>query len=97
MNKEATILTLHPQGKKGVNILLRRYELTTKALLDTLSQYSPLSPMDLYEKAAEQLASLLDGKPLWYAVTVKLDLEARGILKTVREKGRAKIHAVTPE
>lgn len=86
MNEE-TILTRHPEGKKGVNILRRRYEMTRAALLEVLREHGELGPMDLYEKTAARLDGRLDGKPLWYAVTVKLDLEARGELTTTRRKG----------
>lgn len=40
-----------------------------------------------YEKmndiANERLEKTLDGQPMWYIVTVKLDLEARGIFQRV--------------
>ena len=89
--KEETILTRHPQGKKGVNILRRRYDLTATALLDTLREYGEMGAMDLYEAASARLEGRLDGKPLWYAVTVKLDLEARGILKTRKQGGLQRV------
>lgn len=89
--KEETILTQHPQGKKGVNILRRRYDLTAQALLDTLREQGEMSAMNLYEAAADRLEGRLDGKPLWYAVTVKLDLEARGILETRKQGGVQKV------
>lgn len=85
--KEETILTRHPQGKKGVNILRRRYELTRTTLLDVLREHGELGAMDLYEKTAARLEGRLDGKPIWYTVTVKLDLEARGEVETARRKG----------
>lgn len=91
MKHEETILTQHPQGKKGVNILRRRYELTAQALLDTLREHGEMGAMDLYEAAARQLEGRLDGKPLWYAVTVKLDLEARGVLETRKQGGVQKV------
>lgn len=85
--KEETILTRHPQGKKGVNILLRRYELARAAMLDILREHGELGAMDLYEKTAARLRGHLDGEPMWYAATVKADLEARGEVATVKRKG----------
>lgn len=91
MKQEETILTRHPEGKKGVNILRRRYDLTAQALLDTLRERGEMGAMDLYEAAAARLEEHLDGKPLWYAVTVKLDLEARGVLGTRKQGGVQKV------
>ena len=33
--------------------------------------------------AAKELSDAFDGKVVWYIVTVKLDLEARGILERI--------------
>ena len=35
---EAKILTLHPDGKTGVNILKRRYDVISKFILKTIKQ-----------------------------------------------------------
>lgn len=74
-----------------MNILRRRYDLTARALLDTLGEQGEMGAMDLYEAAARRLEGHLDGKPLWYAVTVKLDLEARGVLETRKKSGVQKV------
>lgn len=84
MSTEPQILTRHPQGKKGVNILLRRYEQVKVILLDLVKAHEDISFEDLSDQATKQLmANGFDGKPLWYIVTVKLDLEARGDLERI--------------
>ncbi len=84
MSTEPRIMTLHPQGKAGVNILLRRYEQVKTVLLEIVSETNPIPFDSLTDKAEERLKTeKFDGKPLWYIVSVKLDLEARGILKRV--------------
>lgn len=81
---EEKILTLHPQGKKGTNILRRRYELVKNTLLDVIRENGgEMTYEKMNELAAERLEKTLDGKPMWYIVTVKLDLEARGIFERV--------------
>jgi len=81
---EEKILTLHPQGKKGTNILRRRYELVKNTLLDVVRENNGEMTFEKMSDIAEKrLEKTLDGKPLWYIVTVKLDLEARGIFERV--------------
>lgn len=77
------IMTLHPQGKKGVNILKRRYNVIKDFILDTIKEHKRISYEKLSDMAIDQLSSTFDGKVAWYIVTVKLDLEARGIIERV--------------
>lgn len=83
MAKEERILTLHPKGKKGVNILKRRYDLIRTFIIETIQQKGQISYEALSDLAVEQLSSTFDGKVLWYIVSVKLDLEARSIIERV--------------
>ena len=80
---EEKVLTLHPSGKQGVNILKRRYDIIKAYILNQLSQGKPVTFSDLSDQAEYDLARSFDGKVLWYLVTVKLDLEARGIIERV--------------
>ena len=81
--EEEKILTLHPQGKKGVNILKRRYDMIRAFILETLKEHKQISFEELSDLAVEKLSRNFDGKVLWYIVSVKLDLEARGIIERV--------------
>jgi hypothetical protein len=80
---EEKILTLHPQGKQGVNILKRRYDAIKDYIVETVKKHGEISFDELSDLAEEQLTATFDGKVLWYLVTVKLDLEARGIIERV--------------
>jgi len=80
---EEKIVTLHPSGKAGVNILLRRYNVIKDFILKTLENEREISFEDLTDKAVEKLADTFDGKVIWYMVTVKLDLEARQIIERI--------------
>ena len=77
------IMTLHPQGKKGVNILKEKYDFIKQFILDTILEKEVISFEALSDLAVEKLTNTFDGKVLWYIVTVKLDLEARGIIERV--------------
>ncbi|UII81169.1 hypothetical protein [Flagellimonas sp. CMM7] len=83
MGKEEKIMTLHPQGKAGVNILKRRYDFIKSFIVSTVTESETITFEKLSDKAIEELTSSFDGKVLWYIVTVKLDLEARGIIERI--------------
>lgn len=80
MNEEK-ILTLHPQGKTGVNILKRRYDVVRNFIVETLIEHNEISFKALTELAFSGLSNNFDGSVGWYIVTVKLDFEARGIIR----------------
>ena len=80
---EEKIMTLHPQGKKGVNILKRRYEFIKDFILTTIENQDEISFDELSDLAVKTLTASFDGKVLWYLVTVKLDLEARGLIERI--------------
>ena len=46
--KEERILTLHPQGKKGVNISIRKYELIKSFILDHFPDLVPGEDFDFF-------------------------------------------------
>lgn len=83
MIMEDKIMTLHPQGKKGVNILKRRYDQMADYLLSVIKKRKQISYSELDDLAVEHLKDKFDGKVSWYVVTVKLDLEARGVIRRV--------------
>lgn len=80
MNEEK-ILTQHPQGKKGVNILKRRYDVIKQFILNTIKSHGEISFEALTDLAVDKLSASFDGKVVWYIVTVKLDLEARKLIE----------------
>lgn len=81
--KEDKILTIHPEGKKGVNISKNKYDIIRKYILNILKKRKEISFKELTGIAVEQLQENFDGKVVWYLVTVKLDLEARKIIERV--------------
>ncbi len=80
---EEKILTLHPQGKKGVNILKRRYDQIAKYIVETVQSHPQITFDELSDRAVDDLTEVFDGKVLWYIVTVKLDLEARRVIERI--------------
>ncbi len=77
---EERILTLHPEGKKGVNIVRSKYDPVRAALLDSLREAGgELTHTELMVAVGERLTDF-KGSVGWYAETVKLDLIARGVI-----------------
>ncbi len=91
---ETKIMTLHPNGKQGVNILLRRYEVIKDFILSKLNEHSEISFDELTDLAVKELSESFDGKVVWYMVTVKLDLEARKLIERVPKTSPHKLRLV---
>lgn len=89
------IMTLHPQGKRGVNILKRRYNIIKEFILDTIENRGAITYSELTDIAVDELASSFDGKVVWYIVSVKLDLEARNIIERIPKTSPHKLRMKT--
>lgn len=83
MTKETRIMTLHPDGRQGVNILERRYDQMKTFIIQQLKAKPEMSFAELTNVAKQELKDKFDGKIGWYVVTVKLDLEARQIIERI--------------
>ena len=83
------IQTLHPDpNKKGVNIDRKKFDLVRQGIFDVLGGSENMKPMVLFDGVAEHLKGQLEGSIKWYAVSVKLDMEARGEIKHDRKNGK---------
>lgn len=83
MEKFDKILTLHPQGKKGVNISLKKYNTIRSFILKTIKRHGKITYQKLNDLAVEKLTDSFDGSVGWYLVSIKLDLEARKIIERI--------------
>ena len=92
--KEEKIMTLHPQGKKGVNILKRRYDIISSFIIKTIKREKEISFAELTELAEDKLVNSFDGKIVWYMVTVKLDLEARKMIERIPNTSPHKLRLI---
>ncbi len=80
---EERIMTLHPAGKSGVRISKDKYDLVRQAIEMVLQQQGEVSFGLLTESVGALLNGRFQGSIPWYVTTVKLDMEARGILERV--------------
>jgi hypothetical protein len=81
MTAEERILTLHPQGKKGVRIPLHRYLLMRETLLQIFMEFPEITHKELCLNTIGKLEGKLDGSIMWLLETVILDLEARKLVE----------------
>ena len=79
--KEEQIQTLHPQaGKSNKKIALSKYLFIKEHLLNILST-STVTHTELMERLYARVKDDFEGGVQWYGETVKLDLEARGLIE----------------
>jgi len=83
------ILTLHPQGKKGVNISRPKYDVMRKAMTSVLKG-KELTHAELTEAVERALKGKFEGSVAWYMESVKLDLEARKVVARVKVGGETR-------
>lgn len=93
--EEERIMTLHPQGKQGVNILKRKYEIIKDYILKTVEEHGEITYQSLDDMARRELEHSFDGKVAWYIVSVKLDLEARGVIERIPKTSPHKLRIRT--
>ena len=87
MSKNEKILTLHPEGKQGVNIDRAKYDVIRAAAMKVLKREETMKPMALLHAIADEVGPDFDGSATWYGESIKLDMEARGELEHDRKKG----------
>lgn len=88
------------KGKKSKRIDAEKYEVMSKALLKAIPRTrAGVRFMDLFDTIGSVLprSSLPGGGSLsWYLTTVKLDLEARGLIERVPHSVPQRLRRVTP-
>ncbi len=77
------ILTLHPEGKQGVNIEKYKYDLIKEAILISIKERGTILFQELPAAVETSLEEPFEGSIPWYTTTVKLDLEARGLIERI--------------
>jgi hypothetical protein len=75
---EDKILTLHPEGKRGVRISRSKYEMIHLAILDAIESQGTATFQGVVSLVEHYLRDRFVGSIPWYVTTVKLDMEARG-------------------
>ncbi len=75
------VMTQHPEKEKtGVNIDRSKYEFVKQAVLKVIKEQQPITPKDLFMEMSEKYGADFQGSITWYTESIKLDLEARGVI-----------------
>ncbi|HEX6335290.1 MAG TPA: hypothetical protein VFZ78_13745 [Flavisolibacter sp.] len=92
--KPARVECLNPNTGSRMNIDKSTYDLFSKAIYHTLKQRQPLTYTEIVDGIRDcfrEQKTRFSGSVSWYAVTVKHDMHARGIIEVFTEKGK-KLH-----
>jgi Family of unknown function (DUF6958) len=77
MKKGDRVLTLHPEGKRGVNIEKEKYRIVREAIVGVLKEEGTVTFNELMKRVLSRLRGRFRGSIGWYMTIVKLDMEAR--------------------
>ena len=92
---EDKILALHPEeGKSGVDISREKYQIIKESIVESLRVNREMTFKDLTEEVRAKLVGRFDGSIPWYITTVKLDLEARGVVERVPKKNPQRLRLI---
>ena len=83
---------INPGTGGRMNIDKTTYDLFSKAIYSTLKKGGPLTftaLVEAIEDGFKKQKTPFDGSVSWYAITIKKDMEARGIIEVVKEKGKS--------
>lgn len=86
---------LHPEGKNAPSISIENYNLFNKAIMHVMTHAAvPVTWTEIEQGVKNYLAAhhiSFDGSPGWFAIGMKLHLEATGVIEHFTEKGK-KLH-----
>lgn len=89
------IMTLHPAGKTGVNLDMRKYDTVSATIIQVIRSRGEITFEDLMGAVDDKLSGSFDGSVSWYTTTVKLDLEARGVILRVPRSSPQRLRLVS--
>ncbi len=72
-----------------------KYDLIREAIIETMRSREELTFMQVAEAVNEKLSGKFDGSITWYVTTVKLDLEARKVIRRVPKTNPPQLRLAT--
>lgn len=83
---ENLILTLRPDGRPGIRMTKEDYTLLADFIVSCMQKHKELTIQELIDTAALEFDQKFRSNTGWYALAVKLDLQARGRIKIVQKR-----------
>lgn len=90
VTKEKKVELINPNTGNRMKIDKEIYDLISKNIYHALKQYKALTfsrIVDEVKKCLKHDNVRFEKSVEWYTVSIKLDMEARGVIKTFTEKG----------
>ena len=94
LTESSKVECLNPNTGRRMNIEKRTYDLFSKAIYHTLKKDGAITFTQIVEGVYDcfkQQKTKFEGTVEWYAITVKNDMHARGVIEVFTEKGK-KLH-----
>ncbi len=88
---ENCISLLHPAGKKAIRMDCQKYDQVRKGILNVLSKKMNLTHTEMLKELKEYFSTSQPsfvGSVEWHMEWVKLDLEARGVVRKESRNGK---------
>ena len=89
------VYTVQPHNKDGVRMKLDTYNALKGFILKQLESENEITVNTLLQKGQEQFGYILGELTSWHVYQVKLDLEARGLIRNARSKTERKKTVIT--
>jgi hypothetical protein len=89
--KKKKITTIHPRTSSRLNIAAEIYEPFKAAIIQSLKGSKGKTFTALTKDVAKIIKNKMPffkGSVAWYTISIRLDLETRGIVETFTEKGK---------
>lgn len=89
--KQSVVTTTHPRTKRQMNIKAAVYEPVKAAILQSLKGSNGKSFTELsddVEMIIKKKMPGFEGSVSWYTISIRLDLETKGMIETFIEKGK---------
>ena len=83
---ENLMVTLRPDGRPGIRMTREDYNLLAEFILSQMHKYKEITIQELLQTTESEFASKFLSNTGWYALSVKLDLQARGKIKIVQKR-----------
>jgi hypothetical protein len=80
--EEETMITVRPDGRKGIVMTSRTYDVLSLFILTLLDSEEDHTLNSILEKAQQKHADSIENIA-WCTLQIKLDLEARGLIKVI--------------
>lgn len=81
---EELMITYRPDGKKGIAMTRRQYDILSLFILTLLETDDDQTLQTILDRAQNELIDAIDSDVAWFVLQVKLDLEARDFIRTVQ-------------